>query len=104
MEAKAIAYRQGRDSTARSFGSNIFLPNVPPYRMGDYGYSIGSGRDTRVLYSSLLITYEWVRNLYLEMQAGFRSERSLTSPIIDRRTNWFSVGLRWNRMRREVDY
>jgi hypothetical protein len=104
MEAKAIAYRQGRDSTARSFGSNIFLPNVPPYRMGDYGYTIGSGRDTRVLYSSLLITYEWVRNLYLEMQAGFRNERSLTSPIIDRRTNWFSVGLRWNRMRREIDY
>ena len=104
VEAKAITYRQGRDSTARSFGSNIFLPNVPPYRMGDYGYSIGSGRDTRVLYSSLLITYEWVRNLYLEMQAGFRRERSVTNPLSDRRTSWMSIGLRWNRMRREVDY
>ena len=32
IEAKAIFYQQGRDSSAESYGSNIFLPNMPPYR------------------------------------------------------------------------
>ncbi len=104
MEAKLIAYRQGRDSSARSFGSNIFLPYGPPYRDGDYGYFIGSGRDTRVLYSSFNLTYEWARNLFLEFQAGLRRERVFASSLPTQRASWYSLGIRWNRMRREVDY
>jgi len=104
MEAKLVGYRQGRDSSARSFGSNIFLPNVPPYRVGDYGYALGVGRDTRVLLTTLNLTYEWARNLFMELQAGFRRERIPTKPTLDKQTNWFSVGIRWNRMRREIDY
>lgn len=104
LETKLVAYRQGRDSTSRSFGSNPFLPNVTPYRVGDYGYSIGSGLDTRVVYASLFASYEWARNLYLDVQAGFRQEKTLTAPVSDRNTNWLQVGIRWNRMRREVDY
>ncbi len=104
IEAKLVGYLQGRDSSARSFGSNIFLPNVPPYRVGDYGYALGVGRDTRVLLTTLNLTYEWVRNLFMELQAGFRRERIPTKPTLDKQTNWFSVGIRWNRMRREIDY
>jgi len=104
MEAKLIGYRQGRDSSARSFGSNIFLPNIPPYRLGDYGYIIGGGLDTRVLLATFNVSYEWARNLFLEVQAGWRRQRALTAPVSDNKTNWINVGLRWNRMRREVDY
>ena len=104
LESKWVVYRQGRDSSARSFGSNIFLPNVSPYRVGDYGYALGSGQDTRVLYASLCASYEWARNLFVDLQACFRKERSLTYPVYDQRTNWFSLGIRWNRMRREIDY
>jgi len=104
IESKLVAYRQGRDSSARSFGSNIFLPNVSPYRVGDYGYAIGRGRDTRVLYASLFASYEFARSLFVDLQAGFRNEKSMTFPLSDQRTNWFSLGIRWNRMRREVDY
>jgi hypothetical protein len=104
MEAKLVAYRQGRDSSARNYGSNIFLPNVSPYRVGDYGYFIGNGRDVRVFYSALYITYEWARNLFLELQAGYRKEKAIPVPSTDQRVRWFSLGLRWNRMRREVDY
>jgi hypothetical protein len=103
-EAKLISYRQGRDSTARSFGSNIFLPYGPPYRVGDYGYSIGSGRDTRVLLANLFVSYEWIRNLFVEVQAGYRRERSVTAPVSDVNTKWYSLGIRWNWMRREIDY
>ncbi|MBM3432551.1 MAG: capsule assembly Wzi family protein [Bacteroidetes bacterium] len=104
MEAKVVSYRQGRDSTARSFGSNIFLPYNPPFRVGDYGYAVGSGRDTRVLLANLFVSYEWIRNLFVEAQAGYRRERSLTKPLSDIRTKWYSLGLRWNWMRREIDY
>ena len=104
LEAKLVTYRQGRDSSAHSFGSNIFLPNVSPYRVGDYGYAIGSGRDTRVLYASMFASYEFARSLFVDLQAGFRKEKSVTAPLIDQRSNWFSLGIRWNRMRREVDY
>ena len=104
LESKLVTYLQGRDSSARSFGSNIFLPNVSPYRVGDYGYALGSGQHIQVLYASLCASYEWARNLFVDLQAGFRKEKSLTTPVYDQRTNWFSVGIRWNRMRREVDY
>lgn len=104
VDAKLISYRQGRDSSSRSFGSNIFLPTVPPYRLGDYGYALGAGWDTRVVLATLNISYEWARNLFLEVQAGWRRQRALTAPVSDSKTNWINVGLRWNRMRREVDY
>ncbi|HVG11438.1 MAG TPA: hypothetical protein VM843_00480, partial [Flavisolibacter sp.] len=42
LQAKAIYYKQGRDTGAVSFGSNIFLPNVAPFRTKDFGFSIGS--------------------------------------------------------------
>ncbi|MEI9807517.1 MAG: hypothetical protein WDO16_06305 [Bacteroidota bacterium] len=32
VQAKAIYYTQGRDSSNISYGSNIFLPHVAPYR------------------------------------------------------------------------
>ncbi len=104
LDAKLISYRQGRDSSSRSFGSNIFLPSVLPYRLGDYGYALASGWDTRVVLATLNISYEWARNLFLEVQAGWRKQRTTTSPVSDNKTNWFNVGVRWNRMRREVDY
>ncbi len=104
MEAKLISYRHGRDSSTRNFGSNIFLPSVPPYRLGDYGYALGAGWDTRVVLATLNISYEWARNLFLDLQAGWRRQRTTTMPILDNKTNWFNVGVRWNRMRREVDY
>ena len=104
LEGKLVAYRQGRDSTSRSYGSNIFLPNVPPYRQGDYGYSIGGGLDSRVCYAAFVASYEWARNLLLDVQVGFRSQKTVTAPLSDQRSNWFRVGIRWNRMRREIDY
>ena len=34
LQAKAIYYKQGKDTVAAVLEANIFLPNTPPYRQG----------------------------------------------------------------------
>ena len=102
--AKIIYYQQGRDSNSQSFGSNIFLPNGVPYRIDDFGYSIGSGWKTNVLYASFLLSYELRENLFLELTAVSRKLDTKTPPIISQKTSIISFGVRWNMHRREFDY
>lgn len=102
--AKAIYYQQGRDSSAASYGSNIFLPNTPPYRAMDFGYNIGSGWKTNVAYLSFLLSYELRENLFLETSAVVRRLQTKTAPITKQNTSIFSFGFRWNMHRREFDF
>jgi len=102
--AKLIYYTQGRDSSSRNFGSNIFLPNQPPYRTGDFGYTIGSGWKTNVFYASFLLSYEWRENFFLELNAVYRKQDTKTPPITSSNTSIVSFGVRWNMHRREFDY
>jgi hypothetical protein len=104
IQAKMIIYTQGRDSSAESYGSNIFLPHVPPYRNNDYGFSIGSGWKTNVFYSSLLVSYELRENLFLEVFGVFRKQDTKTPPIMSDKTTIVSFGVRWNMHRREFDF
>jgi hypothetical protein len=104
VQAKAIYYQQGRDSSNVSYGSNIFLPNTPPYRMGDYGYEIGSGWKTNVLYGSLLVSYELKENLFLELFGVYRKQETKTAPIQSASSTVVSLGVRWNMHRREFDF
>ena len=101
---KLIYYQQGRDSSARVFGNNIFLPNISPNRVGDYGYSIGSGWKTNVFYASFLLSYEWKENLFIELNAVYRKQDTKTPPITSTNTSVISFGVRWNVGRREFDY
>ncbi len=102
--AKFIYYQQGRDSGAVSYGSNIFLPSVPPYRTMDYGFNIGSGWKTNVLYTSFLLSYEWKENLFLELNALYRRQETKTAPLQSANTSVVTVGIRWNMHRREFDF
>ena len=101
---KIIYYTQGRDSSSRSYGSNIFYPNVPPFRTGDYGYSIGSGWKTNVLLASLAVSYEWKENLFLELRAQYRKLDTKTAPLVSENHSLLTFGIRWNIMRREFDF
>jgi hypothetical protein len=101
---KLIYYTQGRDSNSVSYGSNIFLPNTPPYRTSDFGYNIGSGWETTVFYGSLLLSYELRENLFLDLHASSRNQETKTPPITTMKSTVISFGLRWNMHRREVDY
>ena len=102
VEAKLIRYGQGRDSSARNFGSNIFLPNVT--RQGDYGYSLGSGWKTNVTYASLFVSYELRENLFIEFQGIARSEETEVAPLRDASSTIIHFGIRWNMARRELDF
>lgn len=104
IQAKAILYQQGRDSSAISYGSNIFLPHVLPYRAADYGFSIGSGWKTNVMYASLLVSYELRENLFLELFGLARKQETKTAPIISDKSTVVSFGVRWNMHRREFDF
>jgi hypothetical protein len=108
--AKLIWYQQGKDSLPvtdpnfSSFGGNIFLPNRPPYRTQDYGFDIGSGWKTNVLYASFLLSYELKENMFLELNAVYRKLDTKTAPIVSANTSIITVGLRWNMHRREFDF
>jgi hypothetical protein len=104
IEAKAIYYQQGRDSSAESFGSNIFLINQPPFRQKEFGYDIGSGWKTNVMYASLLVSYELRQNLFLELFGVYRKQETKTPPIASVNTTVVSFGVRWNMHRREYDF
>ncbi len=101
---KLIYYTQGRDSSSRSFGSNIFYPNEPPFRMGDYGYNIGSGWKTNVFLASLLVSYEFRENLFFEFNALYRKQQTKTAPLVSRNSSIITLGVRWNLPRRDFDF
>ena len=101
---KLIYYTQGRDSSNQSYGSNIFYPNVPPFRQGDFGYDIGSGWKTNVFLASFLLSYELRENLFLELNAVVRKQETKTAPLISNNTSVISFGVRWNMHRREFDF
>ncbi|MBD0332890.1 MAG: hypothetical protein ICV66_09550 [Chitinophagaceae bacterium] len=103
LQAKTIYYMQGRDIDSTSFGSNIFYPNVPPYRTKDYGYEIGAGVKTKTALASLLLSYELRSNLFLETSLLFR-KRNATAYFSSSNTTVLSAGIRWNMHRREFDF
>jgi hypothetical protein len=104
VQGKLIYYTQGRDSTAKSYGSNIFYPNVAPFRDGDYGYDIGSGWKTNVFLASFLLSYEWKENFFLELNAQYRKLDTKTAPVISTKSSVISFGVRWNMARRDFDF
>lgn len=104
LQAKAIYYLQGRDADSANNGSNIFLPNKPPYRTKEYGFDIGSGARTTTALTSFLLSYELKQNLFLEAHALYRKETSASALLPSGNTFVISAGVRWNMHRREFDF
>ena len=87
-----------------SFGSNIFLPNTPPYRTKDYGFDLASGQRTKVAMASFLVSYEWKPNLFFEGNAVIRKQTADINSVPGDDAIIFSAGIRWNMHRREFDF
>ena len=104
VQAKAIYYKQGRDTGNISYGSNIFLPNVPPYRSGDYGFDLGAGVPVKTALANFLLSYELRPNLFIEANALYRRQRSDAATLTTKNTFVISGGIRWNMHRREFDF
>jgi hypothetical protein len=101
--AKAIYYKQGKDTGSISNGGNIFLLNVPPIRNKDFGFTIASGIPVKTALASLLLSYEWKPNFFIEVNSVFRTE---SASVIAPQKNTFIIygGVRWNFQRREFDF
>jgi hypothetical protein len=100
ITATAMYNRQGKDTGNVNFGSNIFLPNVPPYRTQDFGYDIVSGVPVKTAYASFLLSYEWKPNFFIEASAVVRKQSgSLAST--EQNTSIIYGGIRWNFNRRD---
>jgi hypothetical protein len=104
ITGKLSGYKQGLDVGGRNFGSNIFLPNVPPYRLGDYGYEIGSGQLARVFLGSLLVSYELKENMFIDLYGFTRNFKVPDNSALDDKTTVISAGFRWNMHRREFAF
>ena len=105
IQAKAFYAMQGKDTvgTLTSFGSNIFLPNISPYRTKEFGYELGSGIRTKTMLASLLLSYEWKPNLFFEINTVFRKQ-SATSIHPSEGTMIIYGGIRWNMHRRDFEF
>jgi hypothetical protein len=104
LVAKAVYYTQGRDTGNVSFGGNIFLPNVSPYRQKDYGFNLGDGARRKVSLASLLVSYELRPNLFIEFNAMYRKQADDTIIPTVKSSKIISAGIRWNMHRREFDF
>ncbi len=101
---KIMSWKQGLDSSARNQGSNIFLPNRPPYRIGDYGYDLNSGLLAKTSLASLFISYELKENLFIETSATLRKFEVPDRSNLSNNTTVISAGIRWNMHRRLFEF
>jgi hypothetical protein len=101
---KIMYWKQGLDTGSRNFGGNIFLPNVPPNRQGDYGYEIVSGIESKTTFASLLLSYELKENLFIEASATKRKFDVASNTALSTNTTVISFGLRWNMYRRAFEF
>ncbi len=104
LHAKAIYYKQGKDTGGVSNGSNIFLPNTPPYRTKDFGYDIGGGIPVKTALASLLVSYEWKPNLFIEVNGQYRKQTQTITTQTSTSSFVLSAGVRWNMHRREFNF
>ncbi len=102
--AKAMYWKQGLDTGNRSFGGNIFLPNVPPYRQGDYGYEIVSGIESKTSFTSFLLSYELKENMFIEGSLIHRKSDVPSNSSMSTSTTIIAIGFRWNMHRRIFEF
>jgi hypothetical protein len=100
---RIIHWKQGLDSSAASYGSNIFklVTSRPP---GDYGYFITSGISSTGWNAQVLLSYEWKENLFLELSGLVRKIRAGQGGRPSPDASVITLGVRWNMFRREYDY
>jgi hypothetical protein len=104
VTGKLMYWKQGLDTGGRNLGANIFLPNVPPFRQGDYGYTIVSGIEVKTLMGTFMVSYELKENLFIEAMAVYRKYDVAANTSLSTKTTVISAGIRWNMHRRVFDF
>ena len=100
--AKLIYWKQGVDTGASNYGTNIFkLYNT---RTGDYGYKLPSGVNSTGVNAQLFVSYELKENLFIDGSVFLRRWNSSGNVYPENNTTVATLGLRMNMFRREYDY
>jgi hypothetical protein len=102
IQGKIIAWKQGLDSGGVDYGSNIF--RLYTDRPKDYGWSIGDGRSSTGINTSLYVGYEVFENLFIDGSIMIRKFDVPDDAKLTRNSTMFTLGLRLNMFRREYDY
>lgn len=102
VQAKAIYYKQGKDTSTANYGSNIFQPaTLRP--ASEYGYSIGSAVAATTAYASLLLSYELKPNFFVELN-GVHRKQAAYYKTPEQSTTVIYFGVRWNMHRRDYEF
>jgi hypothetical protein len=98
---QGIYYYQGKDSANKNFGGNIFRDYTT--RSMNTGFTIGSGNKATVLNVYLQLSYEVRQNIYFDVSAMYRHEKTLLNPTAST-TTLVTGGVRINMFNRRYDY
>ena len=96
IDARAVYYEKGLDSTGANFGGNPL--KLYTTRTNDYGNYVGGGVNTKVFNAAVSLGYELRQNLFLEGNFLFRKASGIDN------TSLFNIGIRWNAAKRDYDY
>ena len=101
IDARAIYYYQGLDSTGRNFGANIFRNYTT--RVGDDGYKVGSGSRATCFNGTMLVSYELRQNLFLDASLQHRTY-NIANKTGQSNTTLVTAGIRLNMFKRVYDF
>jgi hypothetical protein len=100
-EAKLVAWQQGLDSNGINYGNNIFkLYTTRPF---EDNWTIGKGIKTNGLLANFWLGYEIKQNLFIDANLLYR-RYSNKANIGVKNTTQFSLGIRINMRRRDLDF
>ncbi len=85
--------RYGEDTLNSNWGKDVMKSYNT--REQDYGNKIGQGVDTHLFYSDLTLTYQLAHNMFFDLRYIYRKLNSALDAY-DRKTNWYSLSMRWN--------
>ncbi len=101
IDARAIYYYQGLDSTGKNFGGNIFKNYTT--RVGDNGYNVGSGAKATCFNGTVLVSYELRQNLFLDASFQNRTYK-IANQTGQSNTTLVTAGIRLNMYKRQYDF
>lgn len=101
IDARAIYYYKGLDSSGRNFGGNIF-ENYNT-RVGDLGYFVGRGAKAKCFNGTALVSYELKQNLFLDASFQYRTYKIDNQPA-QNNTTLVTAGIRLNMFKRVYDF
>ena len=101
IDARAIYFYQGLDSTNLNYGGNIFKRNST--RSMDTGFKVGSGAKATCFNGNLLVSYELKQNLFLDASLLHRTY-SIAGFTGQSNTTLVTAGIRLNMFKRNYDY